>query len=451
MTSQSISNTFTLENLRRIYIDSFSQTKVTGVDNILPKHFSRNQNEELSRIVSKVYFEEYKFTRYKEKLILKGANKLPRQIAIPTLRDRITLKTLQGYLHRRLSDRLSMKVPQQVTREVKLAINSEKYEKVIKIDIKDFYPSIDHSILEEKLKVLGIEKEAITLIESAVKNGFKKKSLNECGIPQGLSISNILAEIYFLELDESFKGRPFFYKRYVDDVLIFCSSSSSEAIYKEFKDKVESINLSIHEKNNSDGKTEVKSILNEFSYLGYLYNCDVKTKEVNKKEKTNISVRGSSRKRFQDSIASIFTLYANAGKKKSKALLFWKLNLRITGCISNGKRKGWLFFFSEMNDMPMLFEMDNMIKNLCARHRVEYKGVKKLTRAIHVIKHEKWESSYFPNFDEYNYKSMREVVAYDRGTRPHKVKLTDQDLKSAFWSIINREVRAMETDITSFS
>lgn len=88
----SISDTFTSDNLRDIYLKHFALSKVTGVDCIQPKHFAKVQSQELHTIVVKVYFGNYNFTRYKEKLISKGANKHPRQIAIPTLRDRITQK-----------------------------------------------------------------------------------------------------------------------------------------------------------------------------------------------------------------------------------------------------------------------------------------------------------------------------------------------------------------------
>ncbi|EPM7908711.1 RNA-dependent DNA polymerase, partial [Vibrio alginolyticus] len=109
----SISDTFTSDNLRDIYLTHFALSKVTGVDCIQPKHFAKVQNQELHTIVTKVYFGNYNFTRYKEKLISKGANKHPRQIAIPTLRDRITLKALNNYLQKNFGQKLNVQVPQQ--------------------------------------------------------------------------------------------------------------------------------------------------------------------------------------------------------------------------------------------------------------------------------------------------------------------------------------------------
>lgn len=441
----SISDAFTSEKLRDIYLTHFALSKVTGVDCIQPKHFAKVQSQELHTIVTKVYFGNYKFTRYKEKLISKGAKKNPRQIAIPTLRDRITLKSLSNYLQKNFGQQLSVQVPQQATREVKEALDSGLYETAIKIDIKDFYPTVNHQRLLEKLEKLGAEREAIKLVHSAISTGFQKNQSNIIGVPQGLSISNVLAEIYMMEIDKKLNTSDIFYKRYVDDVLIFCKEKDAQKIHKDFVQEAIKLGLNVHELEQNSDKTTITPIDQEFSYLGYVYNPTVHKGEV------FVSVRETSRKRFQDSISAIFTSYANAGKNRSKALLFWKLNLRISGCIANNKCKGWLFFFSEIDDMTMLFELDNMIKHLCVRNRVDYKNVKKLTRAIHEVKHHKWKSNYFPNFDSYEIKNMKEVVSHDMGTPVYKLKLSDNDIKDRFWLIVNREVKSMETDISSFS
>lgn len=179
----SISDAFTSEKLRDIYLTHFALSKVTGVDCIQPKHFAKVQSQELHTIVTKVYFGNYKFTRYKEKLISKGAKKNPRQIAIPTLRDRITLKSLSNYLQKNFGQQLSVQVPQQATREVKEALDSGLYETAIKIDIKDFYPTVNHQRLLEKLEKLGAEREAIKLVHSAISTGFQKNQSNIIGVP----------------------------------------------------------------------------------------------------------------------------------------------------------------------------------------------------------------------------------------------------------------------------
>ncbi|EPM7912072.1 reverse transcriptase domain-containing protein, partial [Vibrio alginolyticus] len=329
--------------------------------------------------------------------------------------------------------------------EVKEAIDSGLYETAIKIDIKDFYPTVNHQSLLDQLAKLGAEREAIKLVHAAISTGFHKNQSNIIGVPQGLSISNALAEIYMIEIDKKLNNPDIFYKRYVDDVLIFCKEKDAPKIHKDFVQEATKLGLNVHELEQNSDKTTITPIDQEFSYLGYVYN------PTRHKGEVLVSVRETSRKRFQDSVAALFTSYANAGKHRSKALLFWKLNLRITGCIASNKCKGWLFFFSEIDDMKMLFELDNMIKQLCIRNRVDYKSVKKLTRAIHEVKHHKWKSNYFPNFDSYKIKNMKEVVSHDMGVPVHKLKLSDNDIKDRFWFIVNREVKLMETDISSFS
>ena len=40
----------------------------------------------------------YAFSKYKQKLISKGAGKAPREISIPTTRDRVALRALSDFL-----------------------------------------------------------------------------------------------------------------------------------------------------------------------------------------------------------------------------------------------------------------------------------------------------------------------------------------------------------------
>ena len=84
--------------------------------------------------------------------------------------------------------------------------NIEEYNYVIKLDIEKYYDSINHEILEDKLINIGINEDFIELLKRAISrpiineyelyNSRIKKSNNQEGVPQGLSISNILAAIY---------------------------------------------------------------------------------------------------------------------------------------------------------------------------------------------------------------------------------------------------------------
>lgn len=92
---------------------------------------------------------------------------------------------------------------------------------IIRGDIKDFFPSINKHILYSK----------ITQSSKFALNNIQRKALadllldpNFIGLPQGISISSILAEIYLEEFDTEVRNNfpECTYIRYVDDFLIIC-------------------------------------------------------------------------------------------------------------------------------------------------------------------------------------------------------------------------------------
>lgn len=88
--ARSFKKRFSSKNLQTIYNDKIKESGSIGIDRIRPSTFEKNSKTEIALIVRKVSKGNYKFTAYKEKLISKGAYSYPRQISIPTVRDRIT-------------------------------------------------------------------------------------------------------------------------------------------------------------------------------------------------------------------------------------------------------------------------------------------------------------------------------------------------------------------------
>lgn len=85
---------FSRKSLQEIYTDKIKLSGAIGLDRVRPANLDKNLTAELDHIIQKVDQGAYRFTAYKEKLILKGASSLPRQISIPTARDRIVLRAL---------------------------------------------------------------------------------------------------------------------------------------------------------------------------------------------------------------------------------------------------------------------------------------------------------------------------------------------------------------------
>ncbi|VVM23868.1 reverse transcriptase, partial [uncultured Gammaproteobacteria bacterium] len=209
--------------------------------------------------------------------------------------------------------------------------------------MSNFYPTIKHCKILEELQKKISNPEIITFIKRSISTPTVSKSHlgdeeSTIGVPQGLSISNILASIYLLKIDEQLKDYPnVAYHRYVDDIFIMCDYQSVEDISNNVIRKFEEIKLVIHEPNGDSGKSVLGKIDEKFDYLGYQFKGGL------------ISPRTTSIEKLKDSIVSIFTSYKYA-KDKNKEFLLWRLNLRITGCIFQNKSRGWMFFFLGINN-----------------------------------------------------------------------------------------------------
>ena len=97
------------------------------------------------------------------------------------------------------------------------------------------------------------------LIDSDIiihKNQKKDSNKNLQGIPQGLPISALLANIYMLSFDEVIineltKKHNVYYRRYSDDIIILCKENQTEFVQEFLMNEIEKIDLKI-----SKDKTE---------------------------------------------------------------------------------------------------------------------------------------------------------------------------------------------------
>ena len=138
--------------LNEVYENYIYYSYAIGVDNIGHVQFNKSLASELELINKKVLNKTYKFSRYKLKLLSKGKGKVPREIYIPTIRDRVLLKTMQLFLQEQFSEDLTLPLPQDIIKNIKADLALKNYDTYIKVDIKNFYPSIDKSILLKKVK-----------------------------------------------------------------------------------------------------------------------------------------------------------------------------------------------------------------------------------------------------------------------------------------------------------
>jgi len=431
---------FSESSLKSVYLDYVVFSSATGIDNFSQKKFWENIDDQVEIVSRKVLAGKYEFTKYKLKLISKGRGKVPREISIPTIRDRIALRALCNFLLERYSNTIRFDLPQKMIKSIKNNVETNTYNGFIKLDVSNFYPTINQNNLAQRLRSRIRNPEIIEFIERAIQVPTVSKSRKsdlkvKVGVPQGLSISNILAAIYLINIDKYLsKKNDIEYYRYVDDIFILCNYKDVNDISKDIIKKFKNIGLTIHDPIKNPEKSVLGKITEDFDYLGYVFKSGV------------VSPRNSSVERLKESIVSIFTSYKHS-REKSIGFLLWRLNLRITGCVFKNKSKGWLFFFAEINNETILHNLDRHIQRLAQRFEVDI-SPKRFVRSFYEIKHSKYETNYVPNFDNFTLEQKIEVLR--RYFSINLSPLTEEQIEYEFSKKIDRQVRDLLTDIQDF-
>lgn len=440
-TNNKFKEIFSFKYLQKLYRKKIEFKASPGIDKINKDVFSKRFDQEIDIIVRKTYAKTYNFSYYAERLISKGRDKCPRVLSIPTIRDKITLKAISEYLAFVYKDVANNELVHTKIHNVKNDILSKKYDSFVKIDIINFFPTINHEKLLNIIKRRIYVQKFLDLLSKAIKqttvakssSGVEKYSEKK-GVPQGLSISNILADIFMQDIDEKYKSNTAIkYYRYVDDILILCDQGEVETFFKKVERDFIRKDLSVHELKKNSNKTDYGLISDGFSFLGYLY-----------KDNT-LTVRSSSIERLENSIIKIFTQYKYSDKKNIK-WLEWVLNLKITGCRIENKKYGWLFFFSQIDDMKLLFKLDNFVESMFEKFEVREKyKIKKFVRSYHEILSNRTNTKYIPNFDLFNLEDkkilLKDIFSLSIDNwKKHKVEI-------AFKRRIYKSIRELEKDI----
>lgn len=439
--SKSWKKRFTKKHLRNVFNDKISQSTSVGLDRVSTKNFEQFLDENLEIILRKIQNNSYKFTRYKMMLFTKGPTKNPRQICVPTIRDKLVSAVINEILTDVYERKNLTPLPQNTINDI--IQTCPAYQCYIKLDIKSFYGSINHEKLIRLLKCHIRKKELLHLIENAIQTEAlyfplqkrnKEYLKREKGIPEGLSISNSLANIFLSNIDrkyESMNNIKFY--RYVDDILILANQSDLNNIKEKIEADIRALDLEL-----SNNKCDSGSVVNGFEYLGYKFN------------RGQVSVRESSVLKIEQSVEELFKKLNG----HNNHYIEWKLNLKITGFVWNQHKYGWLFFYSQITDMTVLFHLDHLIIKLCKRYHGNEKlpnilRIKRFVKSYMEIKNALHKTKYIPNIDGFTIEHKKEILK-----NIYTIDLThktERYIEFAFSKIMRREIRDIERDIQHFS
>lgn len=426
-------NGFNAAWLKTVYLSRVARSRAVGKDGIRAHAFEKILDEECELIAAKINDGTYRLTNYREKLIARGSQRPPRQISIPTIRDRLALRGALEFLKAHFPT-AQPKPPHIFIKDIKAHLKvARAHSSFLRMDIKDFYPSLRHDLLNQRLQKSDIPDSVVNFVSKAVstKTGSVDQPSPHIGVPQGLSISNALAAIYMIDFDKIADG-SIFYRRYVDDILVIAESEKINSAYEALWLGLKNIGLTSHPMG-TPNKTETSILGDGVQYLGYQVSP------------ARISIRKSSLAKMFSNLAKVITCFKY--KREHDRHLF-RLNLKITGCVINNYRRGWLMFFSQTDDISQLAYLDNWLK--C---ELDYLGIgqinhKSFKKAYYEIRFNLDETSYIPNFDKYDVDQKKQVICILSRRRREEVDVMDVLLiEREFDRLIGREVAELEKDL----
>lgn len=354
--------------LRNYFMSNLLQKKGGGRDHLSPEKYLEIYGDDFEMIAVKCLEGTYRFSYFNEKLVLKGSNKLPRVLSVPTIRDRLVLGVLNDYLSSVFSDCVCHEIPNSHIYKVEDYVNSHSGRQIeyLRTDFHDFYGTLSISLLLKTLRSRIRDKSIIKLVSDAVttptfsstvpKGQIRKKRQ---GIPQGLSISNILASIYMMPFDQEFgKNSSGLYIRYVDDILFLDVDSAELSVKLLDEIKRRKLRLRLSKEKCKSGIIGKDSL----DFIGYII-------------KDKIFIRQKNVTRFLDRVAAMSSKCKDGWIHPYQRPLFIQnddsfigyyveeFNRLISGFKYGNRLYGWLPYFQAINDVSSLYGMDYVIKH----------------------------------------------------------------------------------------
>ncbi len=249
--------------------------------------FEHNLEENLINLRQQLWQETYRPGRYTHFTLYENK---PRRISAAPFRDRVVhhalVRVIEPIWERRfITDSYACRVGKGTHAALdRVTQFARQYPYVLQCDVVQFFPSIDHAVLERLLARRIADKRTMQLCHSIIASGidihkeayqmqwFPNDNLLAASRPRGLPIGNqtsqFWANVYLHELDKFVKHqlRCPAYLRYVDDLLLFAPDKPTLHRWRgEISSFLQSLRLIIH-----PGKSRVYPVKTGIPFLGFI-------------------------------------------------------------------------------------------------------------------------------------------------------------------------------------
>lgn len=278
---------FSKDKIKQVYFELKTKKNLdrqknlpVGLDGVTTEIFERNFEFSINEVHRKLLSYDGEI-KYKFAPLLKiertKAQGGIRTLHIPRLRDQIVFRLVHNeiqLLAEKKAIDLKLKSPYSFVTRFDECIQKFENPVISKTDISKFYDSIPRDRAISLCNNLGLSPEILQLLFQWNKNliirhsNFSLSVDSEpfMGLPQGLSISSLLAELYAKQIDDNFINEEGYF-RYVDDIIFVCNNA------EEAKNKLDKLKLFIEELGLklSANKTEIVEFSNGIEWLGLFH------------------------------------------------------------------------------------------------------------------------------------------------------------------------------------
>lgn len=263
------------------------------------------ENKKYEEICKRIVEDNYTFSNAKKHLISKGSSRKKRIVYTYSDEEMIVLKYISYLLYEYdyffAPNLYSFRKNSSVKNAIRNISNIKNIQKMYgyKVDIHNYFNSIDEKILLKNLKKDMLDAKLYKLIEELLTNDnveYNERIIKEKkGVMAGTPISAFLANYYIKEIDEFFWNQKVVYARYADDIILFCTEKEElETFQKKLLEYFRKYNLEINKE-----KEYFFEPLEKWEFLGFSFDgkkIDLSQNSVRKiKAKIRRSARGIRR------------------------------------------------------------------------------------------------------------------------------------------------------------
>lgn len=236
---------------------------VGGIDGVSILEFEKEKRKEIPKLAEELKAGTWKPQPYMEIEVAKTKNPEEiRKLGMTAIRDKIVQHAIKAIIEPRyekifLGNSYGYRPGKGATKAIRRVLaecHRPQYKYVLRLDIDNFFDTIDHEILQKRLIASGTETEIVRLIMLCIKMGKVRRRSREWvdtefGTPQGAVLSPILSNLYLHSFDQFAVSREVPYVRYADDFLFLTETKeqAEEILAKTEAHLKEKLKLSLNQ------------------------------------------------------------------------------------------------------------------------------------------------------------------------------------------------------------